>query len=73
MSRFEIDRDPNPRLAFGGGAHHCLGAPLARMEARVALTALVRQFPDLRAARPRSRWRPSFTLRGLESFDLVAG
>jgi cytochrome P450 len=68
-----LDRDPNPHLAFGGGAHHCLGAPLARMEARVALTALVRQFPDLRAARPKPCWRPSFTLRGLESFELLAG
>ncbi len=72
MSSFEIDRDPNPHLAFGGGAHHCLGAPLARMEARVALTALVRQFPDLRAA-PGAPVATSFTLRGLESFDLVAG
>jgi cytochrome P450 len=41
------------------------------MEARVALTALVRGFPDLRAGR-RPRWRPSFTLRGLESFDVAA-
>jgi cytochrome P450 len=68
-----LDRDPNPHVAFGGGAHHCLGAALARMEARVALTALVREFPDLRVGRPRPQWRPSFTLRGLESFELAAG
>jgi cytochrome P450 len=67
-----LDRDPNPHVAFGGGAHHCLGAALARMEARVALTALVREFPDLRAGR-RPGWWPSFTLRGLEAFELAAG
>jgi cytochrome P450 len=36
--RFDIGRDPNPHIAFGHGIHSCLGAPLARMEARIALT-----------------------------------
>ena len=59
--RFDITRNPNPHLAFGHGPHLCLGAALARLEARVALQRLVR-FVDLRPAaqpvrRPRARHR----------------
>jgi cytochrome P450 len=43
-----LDRQPNPHLAFGKGAHYCLGAPLARLKAEISLSALFQRFPDLR-------------------------
>src|ERR1700726_4240043 len=59
---------PNVRpLSFGGGIHFCLGAQLARIEAEVAISSLLRRLPDLRlddAENP--EWRPTFVLRGLK-------
>ncbi|MEJ2888832.1 cytochrome P450 [Actinomycetospora aeridis] len=46
----DITRPPSPHLAFGHGIHHCLGAPLARIEMRVAFPALLQRFPGLRLA-----------------------
>ncbi|MFS1516552.1 cytochrome P450 [Bacillus sp. SCS-151] len=48
--QFLLDRSSNPHLAFGKGVHFCLGAPLARMEARIALTKLIRHFPEMNFA-----------------------
>ncbi|TDD92607.1 cytochrome P450 [Actinomadura rubrisoli] len=45
---FDVARDPNPHLGFGRGIHFCLGAPLARLEGRVALNILFDRFPELR-------------------------
>jgi cytochrome P450 len=50
--RFEPGRRGAPHLAFGHGPHYCLGAPLARAELQIALSALARRFPDLRLAVP---------------------
>jgi cytochrome P450 len=47
----DLARDPNPHLGFGWGLHHCLGASLARMEARIALARLVERFGRLEAAK----------------------
>jgi cytochrome P450 len=46
--RFDIEREDTTHLAFGGGAHYCLGAPLARAEAQIAIAALFERFPVLR-------------------------
>jgi cytochrome P450 len=53
--RFELARDPNPHLAFGHGIHFCLGAPLSRLEARIALTDLLARFPRFELERD---WKP---------------
>jgi cytochrome P450 PksS len=64
----DLAREPNRHLAFGTGAHVCLGAPLARQEGRIALTTLFRRFPDLRLADPAEaiRWRRGMAFRAPE-------
>jgi cytochrome P450 len=47
-ARFDVTRDPNPHLAFGHGAHFCMGAPLARLEARIALSQFLEQVKEFR-------------------------
>jgi cytochrome P450 len=54
--RFDVERQPNEHLAFGGGAHYCLGAHLARLEAQVAIGELVRRFDGLRLVSPTVEW-----------------
>jgi cytochrome P450 len=69
-----LARDPNRHLAFGrGGVHHCLGAPLARMEGQIATSAFLRRFPEARlAVAPQSlRWRRGVFLRGLQKLPLA--
>lgn len=68
-----LAREPNKHVAFGQGVHFCLGAPLARLDARIALTTLFRRFPDLRLSRaPESlRWRRSLIIRGLEELPVA--
>jgi cytochrome P450 len=73
----DIDRAEVRHLGFGHGIHFCLGAPLARMEGNLALSALIRRFPDLRLAVPfdRLRWDhgDGVVLRGLSELPVVAG
>lgn len=66
--RFDIARKDAPHVAFGGGAHLCIGAPLARLEAQVALGTLFQRFPNLQLAEPDAppRWRSLPFFRGLE-------
>jgi cytochrome P450 len=65
--RLDIRRPNVKPLSFGGGIHFCLGAQLARIEAEIAISTLLRRLPDLRlddADNP--EWRPTFVLRGLK-------
>ena len=69
--RFDVGRDPNNHLGFGFGLHHCLGAPLARMETGVALAALVRRVRTLELASDRLIYRDTVVLRGLEALPVT--
>ena len=68
--RLDVARSGRAHLSLGRGIHHCLGAPLARLEGRIALEMLLERFPriGLRAGRP--RFRPSVVIRGLRSLPL---
>lgn len=70
---FDVSRKPAPHVAFGGGSHICIGAPLARIEAQAALTKLFHRFPNLRLAnpheRPEKRTLPFFN--GLQRLDVL--
>jgi len=55
--RFDVARDPNPHVAFGHGIHFCIGAPLARLEARIALTDLLERLTDIELASDEP-WQP---------------
>lgn len=59
--RFDAARDPNPHVAFGHGIHFCIGAPLARLEARIALADLVERLQGLELASPEP-WEPRSAL-----------
>ncbi|WP_406472122.1 cytochrome P450 [Streptomyces sp. NBC_01615] len=68
--RFDIHRAPQGHLAFGHGIHYCLGAPLARLEARVALRSLLERCPDLAHDGPPGDWLSGMLMRGLRSFPV---
>lgn len=73
----DIDRAEARHLAFGHGIHHCLGAPLARMEGQIALRSLLHRFPDLRLAigvdEPHWGHGDGLVLRGLSELPVVPG
>jgi cytochrome P450 len=64
--RLDLSRRPNPHLAFGGGRHYCLGAPLARLELEVLFRAVLERMPHLELVEPRPTHRPGLVFRGLE-------
>jgi cytochrome P450 len=68
----DFDRTSNRHLTFGEGGHYCVGAALARLEARVAFSALLHYFPGMKLDMLETdlKWRPSPVLRGLEKLVL---
>jgi cytochrome P450 len=74
---FDVGRSGGAHVAFGHGVHHCLGAPLARLEAEIAFTELVRRFPEmeLAVAPEELRWGhgDGLVLRGLTALPVRLG
>ncbi|XVU30577.1 cytochrome P450 [Actinoplanes sp. CA-054009] len=72
VDEFWPERPNNTPLSFGAGAHYCLGAPLARLEAQIALPALFQRFPEMRLA-GRPERRPRMNLRGWQALPVTLG
>ncbi len=68
----DVGREGGSHISFGRGIHACIGAPLARLEARIAIEVLLERFSSIRLADPPPRFRPSIVLRGLESLPVAA-
>ena len=66
----DVCRAPERHVAFAAGMHFCVGAWLARLEARIVLDTVFRRLPDLELASVEVRWKPMIFLRGLESLPL---
>ena len=71
--RLDVGRGEAAHLSFGRGIHHCLGAPLARLEGRIVLEMLLERFPRIELRDERPRFRKSIVLRGLRSLPLRCG
>jgi cytochrome P450 len=69
--RFDVARVENKHIGFGAGAHFCLGAPLARLEAQIAVSSLREHFPKLRLGEETVEYRNNFNLRGLKSLPVI--
>ncbi len=69
----DITRDVRDHLAFGHGIHYCLGAPLARLEAQIAIGTIISRFPNMRLAADPSdlAWRPGMIIRGLTHLPVI--
>ncbi len=69
---FVVDRDPNPHLSFGNGVHFCLGAPLARLESKIVLSAVLERLPNLRIdPNAKLEFVPSMAVDGVQSLFVL--
>lgn len=68
----DLGRHPNPHLGFGWGPHHCIGAPLARLEATITLRRVFERFPDLALAEPDRTWSGNALGRGFGKLPVYA-
>ena len=68
--RLDVGRGDRSHLSFGRGIHHCIGAPLARLEGRIVLEMLLERFPQVSLRGENPRFRNSIVLRGLESLPV---
>ena len=66
----DVTREDAGNISFGRGIHHCLGAPLARLEARVAFEVLLERFDDIQLSGRTPTFKPNIVLRGLNHLDL---
>ena len=71
--RLDLCRQDNRHLAFGWAAHFCFGAPLARLESRIAFSTLFRKWPALVLETDQPEWRENLGLRGLKSLRVFSG
>ena len=73
--RFDVGREPNPHLAFGHGAHFCLGAPLARLEGEIVLSTVLARIPQLALAVDRGalEWQATTDFRGPVAMPVTVG
>jgi pimeloyl-[acyl-carrier protein] synthase len=69
--RLDITRPDNRHIVFSYGIHHCLGAPLARVEGQVTINTLLRRMPNLRLTGEPLEWRETVTLRGLKALPVT--
>ncbi|MEH6979102.1 MULTISPECIES: cytochrome P450 family protein [Bacillus] len=69
---FDITRKNNHHIAFGQGSHFCLGAPLARLEAKIAISTLLNRMPNIQIKREREKvkWQGNYLMRSLEELPL---
>jgi len=71
--RFDIHRKPGGHLTFGRGVHFCVGAPLARLEGRVALEEVLKRFPEWQVDLDNARRSRTSTVRGWDSMPAIVG
>ena len=67
--KLDLARSNNTHLAFGAGAHFCIGNQIARLEAQTAILKIFQRFPTLRFANQAPQWTPNYMLRGFKSFS----